>query len=286
MPVPTWLKTAGTIAKNLLPVGQAFGESALSVQQARKQREHEMQLQELAYDRNVDLWERQMDYNSPKNQMERFREAGLNPNLMYGKGDAGNIATLPKYQAPRANYTAKFPNIMGALQSYQNLEIQQQQSNMLKAQRDYIIQKTATESWNTQIFGQKWNKGEIDLGNLTGTDSPYENQLRATLNLTNKRREEAEQRITNLVEQAEGLKLSNQQMRIANKWKKNGLEGEDILYKLIFLHMEDSAMDWKDVALGVRAGQELLGILNNFNFMGLIGKLTGKGSQKGTPAKK
>jgi len=34
--------------------------------------------------------ERQNEYNSPKNQMARFQEAGLNTNLMYGQGNPGN----------------------------------------------------------------------------------------------------------------------------------------------------------------------------------------------------
>lgn len=34
--------------------------------------------------------ERQNEYNSPKNQMARFQEAGLSTNLMYGQGNPGN----------------------------------------------------------------------------------------------------------------------------------------------------------------------------------------------------
>ena len=36
-------------------------------------------------------WERQNAYNSPEEQMNRLRQAGLNPNLVYGKG-ADNTA--------------------------------------------------------------------------------------------------------------------------------------------------------------------------------------------------
>lgn len=40
-------------------------------------------------------WDRQNAYNSPKAQMERFKEAGLNPNLMYGQGTPGNASASP-----------------------------------------------------------------------------------------------------------------------------------------------------------------------------------------------
>lgn len=39
-------------------------------------------------------------YNSPTEQMARYRSAGLNPNLIYGSGttSAGNASSLPSYQ--------------------------------------------------------------------------------------------------------------------------------------------------------------------------------------------
>ena len=41
-------------------------------------------------DYNYWMWQQQNQYNSPKSQMDRFTEAGLSKNLMYGQGDAGN----------------------------------------------------------------------------------------------------------------------------------------------------------------------------------------------------
>lgn len=39
---------------------------------------------------NTRMLKEQLEYNKPKNQMERFQEAGLNPNLIYGQGSPGN----------------------------------------------------------------------------------------------------------------------------------------------------------------------------------------------------
>lgn len=38
-----------------------------------------------ARNKDIQLWMMQNEYNSPKNQMQRYREAGLNPNLIYGQ---------------------------------------------------------------------------------------------------------------------------------------------------------------------------------------------------------
>jgi len=48
-----------------------------------------------AWERNIKNWEMQNEYNSPAQQMQRLKEAGLNPNLVYGKGAVGNSASQP-----------------------------------------------------------------------------------------------------------------------------------------------------------------------------------------------
>jgi hypothetical protein len=51
-----------------------------------------------SYERQIDFWERQNAYNTPKAQMDRLRDAGLNPALMYGKGNTGNAQNLSGVQ--------------------------------------------------------------------------------------------------------------------------------------------------------------------------------------------
>lgn len=51
---------------------------------------------------NVDMWKMQADYNSPQSQMQRFAEAGLNPNLIYGQGSNGNMSSAPEQGVPQA----------------------------------------------------------------------------------------------------------------------------------------------------------------------------------------
>lgn len=52
----------------------------------------------LAKDMEMRKW--QMDMDSPSSQMRRFKEAGLNPNLVYGQGTPGNMGTAPQVNAP------------------------------------------------------------------------------------------------------------------------------------------------------------------------------------------
>nr|QPB07370.1 MAG: DNA pilot protein [Microvirus sp.] len=59
---------------------------------------------------NYEMWMRNNEYNSPASQMQRFKEAGLNPALIYGSsGNAGN-SSAPVKGTP---YSAVKPNIQG-----------------------------------------------------------------------------------------------------------------------------------------------------------------------------
>ncbi|WGL31422.1 DNA pilot protein [Dipodfec virus UOA04_Rod_1038] len=58
----------------------------------------QMKLAEYQFDKNLQMWNLQNEYNSPSSQMARYRAAGLNPNLAVG--NAGNSASTPSYSAP------------------------------------------------------------------------------------------------------------------------------------------------------------------------------------------
>lgn len=47
-------------------------------------------------------WTRTNAWNSPQQQMQRLKEAGLNPHLIYGSGTATNIAQSPRSTNPEA----------------------------------------------------------------------------------------------------------------------------------------------------------------------------------------
>ena len=95
---------------------------------------------------NYERWQEQNLYNSPSSQMQRYKEAGLNPNLIYGTGtsSAGNTS-LPstsqtaKYQAPRQEYNYQ-PNNFGAVLG------QYQDTRMKSAQIDNIKEQTQTQT--------------------------------------------------------------------------------------------------------------------------------------------
>lgn len=89
---------------------------------------------ELAYQRQMQMWNAQNMYNSPQAQMQRFIEAGLNPHLIYGQGNPGNSTSTPQYQPaniqykyaasqPGAAFGAILPTLMAVGSWMQNMRL-------------------------------------------------------------------------------------------------------------------------------------------------------------------
>jgi len=134
------------IAPAVLGGMDAVGKYITQGIQARHERQrderqfaHDKAMSEYAYSKDLEQWERANLYNAPVQQMARFREAGLNPRLIYGSKGGGNIAAaqMPKYQAARPDYRYSSPvaQIGGTLESYQNIMRANAEIDLLKAQK-------------------------------------------------------------------------------------------------------------------------------------------------------
>lgn len=62
-------------------------------------------------DMNIENWKMQNEYNLPVNQMLRFNDAGLNPNLIYGQGTNGNSSAVPSPSLSNPNFKNPFAGV-------------------------------------------------------------------------------------------------------------------------------------------------------------------------------
>lgn len=87
---------------------------------------------------NIDMWKMQADYNSPQAQMERYKQAGLNPNLIYGQGSNGNMSSAPQMVTPEApNNSEAFGSMGEGLAKLFNIEnIRTIRANRKKAEAE------------------------------------------------------------------------------------------------------------------------------------------------------
>jgi len=159
---------------------------------AKKAQEREnkanRQMAEYQYSKDLEMWNRQNEYNNPQSQMERFKAAGLNPNLIYGQGNAGNASTLPKYSAPTIKERSGLPDITGVLPAYQDYQIKQAQVDNVTANTRLQEEKATSEAVNRamsqfHLDKNKWMwEGGLNksIGNLyeTGDKHRYHEQGR------------------------------------------------------------------------------------------------------------
>lgn len=113
----------------------------------------------LAYQRDYAMWKEGNAYNSPAQQMQRLKAAGLNPMMAYGSGSvAGNSAqaSAPKMAMPQQNYNyqaTQTPSIPDLMQVGQNLALGSAQLDNMKASTAAIRQKTANDAINEFLLG-------------------------------------------------------------------------------------------------------------------------------------
>lgn len=160
---------AGLLAAGAEIAGGVINSVGTAVQNKKNR-----QFTERMYDRqkndNIEFWNMQNSYNSPASQMSRFKDAGLNPNLVYGQGSSGNASPVstPDVQ-PLNNRNPEFGNAISGgltkLLGIADLKIKQAQYNNLVAQNDAIKQETV-------LRGIQARRGEFDLG--------FETELRST----------------------------------------------------------------------------------------------------------
>jgi len=159
-------QVASPLAAGLNIAGDVL-RSRYQKQQQEREFAHNREMSEYAYSKDLEQWHRANVYNAPTQQMARLREAGLNPAMIYGSGGAKTVAAqLPKYQAPRANYTsdAPVPDIQGVLAAYQNYQKNAAEIKLIDAQADTqrtvqdinrVRHMSGTADYNTKYF-QPW----------------------------------------------------------------------------------------------------------------------------------
>nr|QJB21628.1 MAG: DNA pilot protein [Microvirus sp.] len=130
-------------------------------------------LAELQYTREQENVKNMNLYNSPSSQMQRFRDAKLNPALIYSQGTPGNQTTIPKYSAPNLEYKYKagfkgneFDTAVGMAASAQQITNLIEVGKINKAE---AIMKTALSGYaedlaksEAEISYNKWQKLKME----------------------------------------------------------------------------------------------------------------------------
>lgn len=118
---------------------------------------------DLAWQRDQEQINKMNAYNTPAMQMQRFKEAGLNPNLIYGQGSPGQQTQLAKYNQPKAEYNYKSRDFTQVLSNFYTIERQKLFNDKLKEDIQKTRQQTVNEGLKAAINTILQKKGLLDL---------------------------------------------------------------------------------------------------------------------------
>lgn len=136
----------------------------------RRQLDANKQLADYQYNLNMSAWREQNAYNTPTAQMQRYKDAGLNPNLVVSQGNSGNAGAPPTYDRPEAGNSfvpTKLEGLSSILNHVLDFSVRDAQVENMKMQNNLLagqIDKTRAEE-NSIIMNT--------LNNMLGYSDKY-----------------------------------------------------------------------------------------------------------------
>lgn len=104
----------------------------------RRQEKHNKELAQFQASANEQYLNQQLNYNTPAAQMMRYRDAGLNPHLIYGQGSPGNqSAPLTFPDIKPTDYQSSMSSL-GPLINQSMMVQSQVQANNAKTNKTYV----------------------------------------------------------------------------------------------------------------------------------------------------
>lgn len=152
MPIGAIIDGLGSFAGSMIGANAQRRANIQNMQLAKYQNNWQTAENEKAYARSVEMWNMQNQYNSPTAQMSRLRQAGLNPNLVYGSGVTGNSAgSAPQYQPAKIQRATMEPyrgwnlGLSDAASMYMAMRQNKAQVENMEAQNKLIKEQARTE---------------------------------------------------------------------------------------------------------------------------------------------
>lgn len=180
MPVDPSIIAAGVAAAAQIG-GQAYNAYSVGKTNLKSRQFAESMYQWQRNDALAD-WDRINKYNSPTEQMKRLKEAGLNPNLIYGSGNAMPVASQVRSSSP-GSYQPHAPQVDPSavgdvIGRYFDVKMKQAQYDNLLATKENIEANTRATLINAglkdidlKVESKLYDMGARDSEGLSRTQS-------------------------------------------------------------------------------------------------------------------
>jgi hypothetical protein len=165
-------------------LGQGINIGA-EIAQTKQQRKWQLQDYERQKADQREFWDITNKFNSPEEQMNRLRQAGLNPHLIYGKGadvTASSLSGPTMGNAPKASVKFDYSQIMQAKAMNQQIKQGEAQTDNVYADtQNKVLQQSLTQAQINQTDAMTANYMQQTASNkfqmeqaMRNADSIYE----------------------------------------------------------------------------------------------------------------
>lgn len=170
----------------IMAAGGSLIDNLFAGSRIKKQLKANKELAQYQFDLNRRQWEAENEYNSPAAQMQRLKEAGLNPNLVYGNGSvSGNTTTAgPRYEAPKAERNMeRMSGLLSFFSAYQDLRQKKAMADNAEMQARLNAQRATWQDYfNRREQGFEpyyWHKltNDVNLGDHNVREAFYRAEL-------------------------------------------------------------------------------------------------------------
>lgn len=143
-----------SIGEGAIGAGIGMIGSAISQRQNYK---YTKKLMELQYQQNLDLWNKQNEYNTPTAQMQRLQAAGLNPNLVYGSSVAGNSSNNTSTSLGSASPVDYTDSMFKGVSAVTNMKLARSTVRRQETQNQLDLALAANKALDTQYLRETLN---------------------------------------------------------------------------------------------------------------------------------
>lgn len=155
--------------------------------EAKKNREWNSAEAQKDRDFQSDMWQKTNDYNSPKSQMQRLKDAGLNPNMFYG--DSAQMATAEMASGSAATGGAQGSMPMAQLMGLAQIEAIKASAHKdeADAERTEVDTNRETSDYGVQAWESEARSRMVkaDLSNIRDSADNFYQMLRHSAYLNN-----------------------------------------------------------------------------------------------------
>lgn len=182
------LSSIGSTLLSAAPgIAEGIFNNATAISQSQRDYRYAKQLMEYQNDWNLNQWNRENQYNSPKAIMSRYADAGLNPNLIYQNNgiSASHLESAGGNAQTKSVAPARFDMLAAYNVDAQNQLLKEQKAltheNMVNAAvNGNILTRKASQEW----YNEQYAKAEYDRFLKTGKIPESYNKTQWTSELT------------------------------------------------------------------------------------------------------